>query len=1019
MLRHPDYTRARLKQLAERMRAKIYTDTRPIEMVGVSTVVDRISFDEAAKMKYRPVKVGEQFGPLWATYWFKARITVPPEWAGKRIDLLWVSHSEATLWIDGRSIQGFNFAPMEWDKSARSDAVLIESARAGETLEFYVEMACNRMFGKGDAYHFKNVSPFVFDQCDMAVFDPEAWNLYYDFHVLQELEAEQLKDLDKTWGGLLLAELNRFANDYDPENRDTWDLASRSLKLLYTNKNATSVHELSAIGHAHIDTAWLWPLAETYRKCERTFSSQCTYMDAYPDYKFACSQAYQYEIIKLRNPQLYARIVERVKRGQWVPVGGTWIEPDCNIPSGESLARQFLYGQRFFRQEFGITCNEFWNPDVFGYNGQLPQLMKLSGIQYFLTQKLSWNRFTKPPHHTFTWQGIDGSEVLAHFPPADTYNAMASVEQLRDNARNYKDHDRSRMSLMLFGYGDGGGGPTKHMLEILSRAQDLEGLPRTTIRSSDEFFTLLDRDCLDRPVMIGELYFEYHRGTYTTQALAKLNNRCNEFLLHDAELACAIAHRLQRMIYPRAALERLWKTLLLNQFHDILPGSSIGLVYEDSARDHETLRDEGEKLLAEGLRALSGAAPGMGEGAPQTPFNTLGVAWHGVCEMPGGQLLFIDAPPCSAGETVKPDDAVSLSKDSASNYVFTNNYLRATIARDGRVTSLIERASGREALAAPGNVFQLFDDRPTKWDAWDVDPFHLETERNCEAGTFVSDSNDLDAEQAVRQVAGETRLRVEAVFIHKIGKASSLRQTVRLEAGSRWLEFHCDADWQESNAMLKVAFPVAVRAMNATYEMQFGHVERPTHYNTPQDLARYEVPGHKWADLSEHGFGVALLSDCKYGYSTYGNTMRLSLLRAPKQPDPNADIGRHLFTYALLPHAGNWRDAGVVADALRFNHPPVWLDGALAPKAYFESPDKNLILDTVKLAEDGEALILRLYEAHGARGIAKIVCGLPFEKASACNILEEDLEGAPPLVAVKDKIEVPYGPHQVISVKLT
>jgi alpha-mannosidase len=738
-------------------------------------------------------------------------------------------------------------------------------------------------------------------------------------------------------------------------------------------------------------------------------------MDEYPDYKFACSQAYQYEIIKQRNPDLWRRIVDRVKRGQWIPVGGTWIEPDCNIPSGESLARQFLYGQRFFQKEFGMTCHEFWNPDVFGYNGQLPQLMKLSGIQYFLTQKLSWNRFNKPQHHTFLWQGIDGSEVLAHFPPADTYNATASVAQLRENARNYKDHDRSRMSLMLFGFGDGGGGPTKPMLEILQRAQDLEGLPRTTLRASDEFFALLERDILDRPVIVGELYFEYHRGTYTTQALAKLDNRRNEFLLHDVELLSAVAHRLKLLEYPRAEIERLWKILLLNQFHDILPGSSIGLVYEDCARDHEELRAAGEELRDKAAQALAGTVPSSGT-APLsgTPINTLGVAWRGVCDAPNGEILFVDAPPCSVGTLVKPDDTVTLTKTDSGDFVFTNNCLRATISSDGRVLSLIERISGREALAAPGNVFQLYDDHPTKWEAWDVDPFHLETERTCEPGTFIAEFTDLEALPS----KNKERLRAEVVFIHKIGKASSLRQTIRLNAGARWLEFHCDVDWHESSAMLKVAFPVAVRAMNATYEMQFGHVERPTHYNTTHDLARYEVPGHKWADLSEHGFGAALLSDCKYGYSTYGNTLRLSLLRAPKQPDPNADMGRHLFAFALLPHSGGWREAGVVAEALRFNHHPVWVNGALQSKSYFSSLDQNLLIDTVKIAEDSDALVVRLYEIHGARGIAKITCALPFTTATPCTILESDAEGQAPFVVMGDKIEIPYGPHQVVSVKI-
>ena len=330
--------------------------------------------------------------------------------------------------------------------------------------------------------------------------------------------------------------------------------------------------------------------------------------------------------------------------GQFVPAGGTWVEPDCNMPSGESLARQFLYGQRFFRKEFGLTCKEFWQPDVFGYNGQLPQLMRQAGISRFLTQKLSWNRFNKPQHHTFTWQAIDGSEVLAHFPPSDTYNSNASVEDLRRTAQQYKDHDRSRHSYLLFGYGDGGGGPTREMIENVLRAKDLQGLPRTRVRTPDEFFALLEEDCTDRPLVIGELYFEYHRGTYTTQAAIKRDNRKNEFLLHNVEFLSAAASRAAGWTYPQAELERLWKLLLLNQFHDILPGSSFSIVYEDASRDHAEIGASGQKVADDALQAL------VGEGNGVVPVNTIGFARQEVAPLPDGQLAFVNAPSYGFGE---------------------------------------------------------------------------------------------------------------------------------------------------------------------------------------------------------------------------------------------------------------------------------------------------------------------------------------------------------------------------------
>ena len=1012
MQRHPDYTRQRIAQLAQRIYDRIWATAKPVDELVVAGPVDRISYQDAQKLQgFRRAKVGDQFGPLWATYWFRAKTSVPKEWAGRRIDLQWFSHSEATLWVGGRSVQGLNQDAAGWWPNARPDAILIPRARGGERIEFQIEMACNRMFGHADSYH-KSISPFVLDRCDIAAFDPQAWELYYDLKVLVDLEAELNKDgsaTDKTWAGELLYELNSFANAFDIDDPATWKKSQAILKTLYTRRNATQTHELSAIGHAHIDTAWLWPLAETDRKCVRTFSSQTAYMDLYKDFKFSCSQAYQYWRMKQTNPDLYKRICAKVKSGQFVPVGGTWIEPDCNIPSGEALCRQFLHGQRFFEAEFGRRCKEFWNPDVFGYNGQLPQIMKLAGIERFLTQKLSWNRFNKPIYNTFTWQGIDGSEVLAHFPPAETYNSMANVAELRKNMKEYKDHDRSRHSFMLFGFGDGGGGPTKQMIEFLRRAKDLQGLPRTQMRSSDEFFDLLEKDCVDRPLMIGELYFEYHRGTYTTQAANKRDNRKSEFILHDVEFLSSIAmsrgatpirRNAQRSAfpYPHQELDRLWKIVLLNQFHDILPGSSIALVYDDSKKHYAEVRDSAQKLRDNAIGALLG----NGKSNQQAVINTIGFDRGEVATGPNGTPVYVEAPSYGIGRIVDAPGVVTIA-GSGNRLILENAYLRATLSIKGQLLSLVEKHLNREALSAPADL-RIYDDIPTAWDAWDVDPYHLETEELCPpAQTY--------------KVLAHGPLRAEVSFERKIGAKSHMTQVVRLDADSRRLDFICDIDWQEHQKMLKAVFPVNVRAMNATYEMQFGCVERPTHYNTTYDLARYEVPGHKWADLSERGFGVAILSESKYGYSTFGNAMRLSLLRATTFPDPQADRGQHHFAYAVMPHAGDWRDAGVVAESFCFNVPVLFAQGTVGePKSFASVDDPNLVLDTIKKAEDDDATIVRLYECHGARGTARLKIELPFTKAVFCNILEDDLGSA----KVKNGlVQVPYTPYQVVSVKLS
>ena len=995
MQRYPQYTRERLKKFSGRIRELIYQQRCPATSLSVSGPVDRIRRQAAEKLVYRPAKLGEHFGPPWATFWFQVEAQVPRQWAGARVDLLWNSHSEATLWKGERTIQGLNF-----HMGDRPDAILLPKAQGGETLRFQIEMACNGKFGVTMTCDDFRQGDYFLEQCEIAVFDALAWELYYDFRILQELQAEIVRGggpMEQAWGGKLLAELNRFVNAIDLTDRTTWPPAQALLKALYQHHNASLVHQVSAIGHAHIDTAWLWPLAETERKCERTFSSQIAYMDQYPEYKFACSQACQYDIIKRRNPDLYERIRAKVKAGQFVPVGGTWVEPDCNLPSGEALVRQFLYGQRFFQKEFGLTCGEFWQPDVFGYNGQLPQIMRLCGIRHFLTQKLSWNQFNKPLYHTFLWQGLDGSEVLAHFPPADTYNSMADVPELRRIARDYKDHDRSRHSLMLFGFGDGGGGPTKEMIETIRRARDLQGLPPTTVRSSAEFFALLEQDYRDPVRQIGELYFELHRGTYTTQAATKKANRKAEWLLHDVEFLAATAARKGALKYPRLELERLWKILLLNQFHDILPGSSIGLVYEDNKRQMEELAAEGGALREQALRAaFSGGGPGAAG-----PVNTIGFARHEVAPAPDGSLVYVEAPCYGVGRFVAAPDQVRVSSGSG-RFILENGRLRAELSVAGTLTSLVEKTTGREALSGPGNQLLLYRDEPNNFDAWDLDPQDLETEAPCPPASSA-------------KIVQADALRGAVEFERRLGRASKLIQVVSLSANAPRLEFSTRVDWREEKKHLKVAFPVNVRALSAAYEMQFGNAQRPTHYNTPYDLARFEVPGHKWADLSEHGFGVALLSESKYGFSTFGQTMRISLLRATTSPDPHADIGGHEFAYAIMPHPGTWHEADVVAEAARFNSPILFVPAAGEPRSVAWVDDGNLVLDTIKQAEDDDAVILRLYECHGARGTAKLHVDLPFQAACFCDLLEQ------PGAAVKataGALEIPYRPYQIISLKL-
>ncbi|MGD0142467.1 MAG: glycoside hydrolase family 38 C-terminal domain-containing protein [Rhizomicrobium sp.] len=934
---------------------------------------------------------------------------IPETWRGARVDLHWDSRSEALLWIGGRSVQGLNIG--------RNDAPVVRFADGGEHLTVYVEVACNRAFGAAERAH-PATEPYRLVTCELRRFDTEAWSLFHDFDVLRQLEADREPPqtaqsfggvapkivrpaLDTTWAGKLLHDLNEVCNVLDPDESKTWPAGRKILDALLTVGNGDVAHHLSAIGHAHIDTAWLWPIEETRRKCQRSFANAIALMDEYPDFMFACSQAYQYAVIEETDPDLFARIRDKVATGQWIPIGGSWVEPDCNLPSGESLSRQFLYGQRYFERTFGCRSRIFWNPDVFGYSGQLPQLMREAGMDRFLTQKLSWNRFTTPPHHSFRWRGIDGSEVLTHFPPADTYNGMATVEELRYHAANYKDADRSADALYLSGYGDGGGGPDAGMVEALKRTRDLLGVPRTAIRDPNLFFDRLAADAANLATIHGELYFEYHRGTYTTQADIKRLNRQVEGALQTLEFLATAAMLAGKTPPTRDAVESLWRTLLINQFHDILPGSSIGEVYVRTRNELADTADRAGALAKELLDDLSTPE----QAGTLCPINTIGFARAEVAQDPDGGLHYVVAEPFSAGRVATPNETVGVTQLDNGEIRLENRQLTAFVTPTGGVRSLLHHASGRDALSGEANRIVLFDDRPTEYEAWDIDPFALETGREAAPASHCT-------------LVARGPLRAEVRFERKLGTASHMVQTIRLDAGSDRLEFDTDIDWRERRQLVKALFPLASRSPRASYETMFGAVERPTHANTDADLAQYEVPGHRWADLSEPEFGVSLLTDARYGYSTFESTMGLSLVRGTVSPDPNADIGRHRFRYALFPHAGDWRQAGTVGQAARFNRPILWAKGA--PSSILGAPlvsiePANVAVDTIKPAEDGSGWVVRLYECAGGSCTARLSFGVPVKNVHISNTLEDPLQPVPMHAGA---YAIPLRPFQIATLRL-
>ena len=1017
MQKHRSLTLQRIQRFATdlQFKGKIYKNRHPIKILCFAAP-GRIPFEAALQGNYEPIDVGYQFGPIWSTHWVQAEIEIPTEWKDQEVHLIWDSTSEACIWdVDGQPLQGLTGSGNSWvSGSIRPEFRLTQKAKGGEKLTYFIEVACNGLFGNSFTNTDINLTGYL-RKAEIAIFDPDAWDLFWDFQVIADM-AENLPE-DSPRGGQALFAANAIINAIDIDDPATWKIGKEITADFFSAHNGGSQHQISAVGHAHIDTAWLWPLAETMRKCVRTFSTAVEYMEDYPEYIFACSQAQQYEWMKDQYPGLYAKIRRKVEEGRFIPTGGSWVEPDTNIPSGESLVRQFLFGQRFFQDEFGITCQEFWVPDVFGYSAALPQIMRQAGIRYFLTQKMSWNQFNKLPSHSFLWEGMDGSQVLTHFPPVDTYNSMANVKDVMFNTSNYKDHDRSKQSYLLFGYGDGGGGPTRAMLEQLNRMQDVDGLPQVNQRTPNDFFQRLEADIKDPIIWRGELYFEYHRGTYTTQASTKRDNRRSEELLHDVEFLSAITYVTKDFSYPSENLAKLWKIVLTNQFHDIIPGSSITEVYQDSDRDYRKVLTESSELRRSAAIALVDQA--LENTGRIAVVNTLSFDRTELVVLPPGSatvqksamgepLGIVTAP--SMGYAVVEPSTEKFNKvninQSPDGFFLENDYVAVKFNLEGQLTSLFDKQNNRECIEPNKNAnqFVLFDDNPVNFDAWDVDIYHLEKYKRS-------------APAHSARIIEEGPLRVSLEFEYAISARSNIRQVISLTSLSPRLEFSTEVDWHEDHKFLKVEFPFNLRAMYATYEIQFGHLQRPTHFNNSWDMARFEVCAHHWADFSEPDYGVSLLNDSKYGYSVHDNLMRLSLLRSPKMPDPEADMGKHKFRYALLPHKDTPVNAGVIEEGYRFNSPLLIYptQAELQNKSFFSIVGGSLILDTVKKAEDSDAIILRLFEAHGKRGVCHIESQLPIARAAQCNLLEVDEKH---LECNSHGLDLSYSPFQLITLKL-
>jgi alpha-mannosidase len=977
-------TMSRLRTVLEtRLLPAIFKEHAPLDLTAFCVRGEPISYADALRGDFAPIKVGDAWGPPWSTTWLHVRGSVPAAWAGQKVvalfDLGFAGPTgftcEALAWRDGRPWRGV-------DPNHRWLPI------TGSKVDFYLEAAANptaTLSGPDPAPSMialrESPDPaFILRQAELCTQDESLRKVALEFKVLLEL-AEALPQGDRR--SEILRALDTFAQSSDTAAMD--DALARP---------STSDHIINAVGHAHIDTAWLWPLREARRKCARSFATQLALMDEYPDHRFACSQPAQYEWMKDSYPSIYEGIRHRVAAAQWEPVGAMWVEADCNLPSGEALVRQLLYGKRFFIQEFGYETFDLWLPDVFGYPASLPQLIHEAGCDFFLTQKLSWNETNKPAHHTFMWEGIDGTRIFTHFPPADTYNGSFSAREVVNSAANFKDHDRSTRSLYLFGWGDGGGGPEPDMIESAHRLANLEGAPRVELARATHFFAMAADEAHDLTTWVGELYFELHRGTYTSQSRTKRLNRRAEQALRQAEVWSVAAGDG----YPATELEAAWKRLLVNQFHDILPGSSIDWVYEEAERDLGAVIEVANEITSRAQTGVAGPGPNL------VVFNVNSHPRREVVDL-GDRFRLVYAPAC--GWAVQ--DGAPISQDGTvvvSDGQMENDLLRVRWDDHGLLTSIWDKQAEREVLApgARGNLLQLHDDNPARWDAWDIDI------------DFMKHRVDLvDLARQDVEVPGGLR---GAVRLTRQFGGSRFSQRMVLDAGSRVLRFECDVDWQEEHKLLKVAFPVAVQSARATYEIQFGHVERTTHTNTSWDQARFEVCAHRWADLGEAGYGVALLNDCKYGYDIRGSVMRLSLLRAPTHPDPTADRGEHRFTYALMPHPGDFRQAGVIAAAEDLNAPLTVVHGNLATgerRSLVEVDKPQVVVEAIKRAEDSDATVVRLYEAWGGRCTARLRTTLPASRALLCDLLERDREE----VAVNGGvIELELTPFKILTLKL-
>ena len=1022
----------RVGKLISDIRDLIYTDRTPIESYRYIKSHER--FEDIAKLDtdtWEVLNKEQLWGGHREYFWFETVVEIPQQLDGACVvyelktgcEGEWdATNPQFSIFVNGVRRQGLDVNHRE--------VILSECARAGESYRIVLSSF------SGD-HNFR----LAMDSC-IKKLHRATEKYYYDLSVPYEV-ARLLPTSDPNFitiirtlnESLNLLDLRReHSPEYDASLERAQDYLAREFYEKYTGSSSEKIY---CVGHTHIDVAWLWTLSVTEDKAVRSFSTVLELMNQYPEYVFMSSQPQLYKYVKKNAPDVYEQIKERVKEGRWETEGGMFVEADCNLTSGESLVRQFMYGKRFFREEFGQDNEILWLPDVFGYSAALPQIMKKCGIRYFMTTKISWNEFNKMPYDTFEWEGIDGTRILTHFSPSrdynkgaveggtetehfTTYNAYINPSQVKGGWERYSQKYLNGEALMSFGYGDGGGGPVKDMLENQRRlAKGIPGCPQTVMSTAAQFFHTLENHVKGQkylPVWVGELYLEYHRGTYTSMARNKKYNRKAEFLLENTELFSAMAGRLMGADYPQSKLDELWETALRNQFHDILPGSSIKEVYEDSKAEYDKLFTQGESLAGSALIKLAEAVDAPRHSLvvfnPNSVSGTDTVAFECPCDiadpvvldgaetLPVQKLenvmyLFCPSEVPSKGyrtfALAERSDADMSGKDAdnAGDHLLENAYLRVELAKNGQICSIYDRQEGRELLkeGQNGNVLMTYEDRPHNYDAWDINNYY--TEKSWEI-------TELDDIRLIENGPVRSTIRIQRSYLD-----STIVQYLSLDADSPELRIRNEIDWKEKKILLKSLFPVDIHTDEATFEIQYGNVTRKTHSNTSWDFARFEVCMHKWMDVSEDGYGVSIMNDCKYGVSVHDGVIGLSMLKSAVYPNTDADREHHSFTYSIYPHRGSFREAGTIDRAYLLNNPMQCIlkeqpSGNL-PAVYsdltIDSP--NVIAEVVKNAENGEGTVVRLYEAFNRRTEVTVQFGYPVKQVFECSMLEEKQEEIP------------------------